>query len=131
MISKQLANLQQTHDNISGRLQANREALAGELKSQAIVKARIEEQLSHSGFASAIEVRNILSRQQDMENDKKKLPTSGSHLAVATRQLATLKSDIGEKHYDEEIHRHLVNRINAAADEITAKISIWANWKVN
>jgi DNA repair protein SbcC/Rad50 len=121
LISSRLTDLKKNHDNISGRLQANREALAGELKSQAILKARIEEQLLHSGFASAIEVRNILSRQQDIENDKTKVTGFRQSFAVTTRQQATLTSDIGEKQYDEETHRHLVNRINAASDEITAK----------
>ncbi len=121
LISSRLTDLKKNHDNISGRLQANREAHTGELKSQAIMKARIEEQLSHSGFASTIEVRNILSRPQDIENDKTKVAGFRQSFAVATRQLATLKSDIGEKHYEEETHRQLVNRINAAADELTVK----------
>ena len=59
VISKQLANLQQTHDNISGRLQANKEALAGELKSRDTMNDRIDEQLKHSGFATLVEVKNI------------------------------------------------------------------------
>jgi DNA repair protein SbcC/Rad50 len=121
LISSRLTDLKKNHDNVSGRLQANRESHSGELKSQAIMQARIEEQLTHSGFASTSEVRNILSRRQNIENDKAKVAEFRHSFAVATRQLATLQSDTGEKHYDEEIHRQLVNAINVAADELTLK----------
>ena len=50
VIGNRLTNLQKNQDNISGRLQANREALAGELKSRDTMNARIAEQLAHSGF---------------------------------------------------------------------------------
>ena len=121
LISSRLADLQKSHDNISGRLQANREVLAGEMRSKASLDARIEDQLSNSPFSSAIEVKNILAREQDIENDKKKVADFRQSLAVCTRQLATLKLDMDEKHYVEETHRQLVNRINESADELTAK----------
>jgi len=121
LTSSRLTDLQKNHDNISGRLQANREALDGELKSQETMNARVEEQLTHSGFTSAIEVRNILLREQDIENDKKKVSDFRQSLAIATRQLATLKTETAEKNYDEETHRQLVNLLKVATEELTAK----------
>jgi exonuclease SbcC len=121
LISSRLTDLQKNHDNISGRLQANREAHAGELRSQEIMNARITEQLANSGFTSVIEVKNILSRIQDVENDKKRVFDFRQSLAVATRQLATLKTETVEKQYDEIIHRQLVNWLNEATEELTAK----------
>jgi DNA repair protein SbcC/Rad50 len=121
IITGRITELQKSHDNIAGRLQANREALAVESKSQSALKARIEEQIVRSAFSSAIEVKNILSRGQDIENDRKKVTEFRESLAVATRQLSSLRTETGEKHYDEENHRQLVNRMNEAAGELNAK----------
>jgi exonuclease SbcC len=121
LTSSRLTDLQKNHDNISGRLQANREALAGELRSQETMNARIAEQLAHSGFISVVDVKNILSRTQDVENDKKKVSDFRQSLAVGTRQLAALKTETGEKQYDEETHRQLVNVLKASTEDLTAK----------
>jgi DNA repair protein SbcC/Rad50 len=121
VISDRLKDLQKNHDNISGRLQANREALAGELNSQAKLKTRIEEQFALSDFSSDAEIRNILSHEQDIGNDKKKIADFRQSIAVATKQLSSLQSETADKHYDENIHRQLVNQINTASAEITEK----------
>jgi exonuclease SbcC len=119
LVNSRLIELQKNHDNISGRLQANREALAGELKSQALINSRIDEQIMQSAFGSASEVKDILSREQDIENDKKKVDDHRQSLAVANRQLSTLKSESGEKTYAEESHLQLISQINKAIDELT------------
>jgi DNA repair protein SbcC/Rad50 len=120
-VSERLKDLQKNHDNVSGRLQANREALAGELKSQAKLNDRIVKQLALSGFSSANEIRNILSQEQNIENDKKKVTDFRQSIAVATRQLSSLQSETAEKHYDEDIHRELANQISVASAELTEK----------
>jgi DNA repair protein SbcC/Rad50 len=121
-VSSRLADLQKNHDNISGRLQANRKVLEDELKSQNILDTRIKDQLSLSEFSSALEVRKILSRERDIENDKKKIADFRQSLEVATRQLSSLKAEAGERHYNEEIHRQLVNQIKGTTDDLTVKI---------
>jgi DNA repair protein SbcC/Rad50 len=120
-ISNRLKDLQKNHDNIFGRLQANREALTGELKSQDKLNARIEEQLALSGFSSLSEIRTILSHEQDVVNDKKKVADYRQSVAIANRQLSSFQTETAGKNYSEDIHRQLINQINAGSDEITEK----------
>ncbi len=121
LINSRLTNLHKNRDTISVSLQANQEALAAELKSQESITARIEEQLKNSAFPSVIEIRNILSRKQDVEHDKKKVSSFRQSLAVALRQMSTLTSETGEKQYDEETHRQLTTLLNETSEEITSK----------
>ncbi len=119
LINSRVANLQKNQDIISGRLQANKEALDRELKSLAALKDRINDQLVRSGFEALEEVQGILSGAQDVENEKKKVADFRQALAVATKQLSILKSETGEKSYNEEKHRQLVTAISDATNKLT------------
>ncbi len=69
-----------------------------------------------------MEVRNILARKQDIESDKKKIADFRQSLAMAAKQLSSLKAEAGERHYDEERHRQLVSLIKGTADDLNIKI---------
>jgi exonuclease SbcC len=121
VINSRLTELQKNHHTISGRLEVNRAVLTDERKSLDIRNVRIEEEIAHSAFSSVIEIKNILSREQDIENDKKKVTDFRQTQAVATKQLSTLKAEAGEKRYVEETHRQLVTWIRAAMEELNTK----------
>jgi DNA repair protein SbcC/Rad50 len=117
-IMESLSALQTEHDRISGRLQANNKALSEEIFSQHSSHHRIEEQLKNSAFSTVVEVKNILAGIVDVESDRKKMTEFRSQLSFAEKQLGDLRSEKGERVYDEELHIRLIEWLEQAAEEL-------------
>ena len=118
-ISNKLTSLHKDHDNISGRLEANRQTLAQEIDTQKAITERIQEQLSQSDYKSAVDVEKILAQTLDVEKEKKKVADFRQTVVISEKQLVVLKTDLGNQTYDEELHQKLVLFIKQFIEELT------------
>jgi DNA repair protein SbcC/Rad50 len=118
-MSNRLTSLHKDHDNILGRLEANRQTLVQEIDTQKTITERIQEQLIQSQYKSVADVDKILAQALDVEKENKKVADFRQTLVISEKQLEVLKSDMGNQSYDEELHRKFLLSIKQASEELT------------
>jgi len=75
------------------------------------INIKIAEQLSLSGYQTAVWVENILSRPIDLVPEKKKLTEFFSDLQLTDSEYNRLKNEIGTAEYNEEFHNELMDAL--------------------
>ena len=99
--------VQQKRDESSGKLQANRIILAQEQKLQIEILGQINHRLSASVYSSVDQIKEILNKKIDLETEKQKNQDFRQQLQLSVDQIGILKTGIGERVYDADIHQKL------------------------
>lgn len=118
-MSNKLTSLHKDHDNILGRLEANRQTFLQEIDTQKTITERIQEQLIQSQYKSVADVDKILAQALDVEKERKRVADFRQTLVISEKQLEVMKSDLGNQTYDEELHRKFLLSIKLALEELT------------
>lgn len=143
-------NLRTEHANVTGAyeqaaslLQNNRTTLAGltgqlgELKNQEIkfvqqknaVDQQITDLLLAAGFDTEKEVENVLETSMDIERERQEIEHFQKELHTLDTQLKILVKKVGDKTYDPEEHKLLVEAISTLEREVSEKTQQLGNDK--
>ncbi len=110
-LSLQLQGLRKTKDVLNGSLAANQTQLNQEKTISAKLNQELEKKLVSSDFKAVEAVRQIIGWSLDIRTEKQKTTTFRQEISVAIKQLEQLTAEIGERKYNSESHRELLERL--------------------
>ncbi len=110
-LSLQLQGLHKTKDVLNGSLAANQTQLNQEKTISAKLNQELEKELVSSDFKAVETVRQIIGWNLDIRTEKQKTTTFRQEISVAIKQLEQLTAEIGERKYNSESHRELLERL--------------------
>jgi len=119
----QLANdkkmdLQKNRDILLGRLDVSKEVLKQEFAQKETLDIKLEYQLGESDFSGLSQVKDILARSMDMEQEKKKLNSYRQSLDYTEKQVVALRTEMGEQVYDAQQHQQVQNDVQQLAEDL-------------
>ncbi|SHK00243.1 exonuclease SbcC [Tangfeifania diversioriginum] len=108
-------------DILSGSLKTNRTELEKDQETTETLKKRVDEQLAESSFQSVDEVVQILSEPLDTDAEKQKVAQFNKQLDSIKSSLEQFQNEIGERVYDADSHKKLIDGISLLKEQITQK----------
>ena len=108
-------------DILSGSLKTNLKELEKDQETTETLKKRVDEQLAESSFQSVDEVVQILSEPLDTDAEKQKVAQFNKQLDSIKSSLEQFQNEIGERVYDADSHKKLIDEISLLKEQITQK----------
>lgn len=120
-LTLQLNQLRKIKDTVSGSLEAHQKELMAESETNAGLQQQFAAQLGQSGYESMAQVKEILSREINLEVEKQKLSDFRQQMAFLQNQAILLEQEIGTRSYDSSAHRKLQADIHTLTEELNQK----------
>lgn len=120
-MEQQMSALRKDQDTLQGRLEANRKSLQQEQTRLQQLNLQIEDSLRQSQYTDLSRIEQILNQQLMIEQEKKRLETFRQALEVSSKQLESLKIEIGDQVYDESTHKQIQISLQELGRELTGK----------
>jgi exonuclease SbcC len=108
-------------DILSGSLKANLRELEQDQTTIETLKKRVDEQLANSSFQSVDEVAQLLSEPLEADAEKQKVAKFKDQLLRSKSSLEQLQKERGEREYDAESHKKLIDEISLLKEQISQK----------
>jgi DNA repair protein SbcC/Rad50 len=120
-LTNKLTGLRKTKDTVSGSLEANRKELFQESEANSAIQNELADRLQKSSYANIEEIKQILSREINLELQKQKLADFRQQFHLLQNQLAQTQNEIGNRVYDSEAHQKLIAEIAAIGENLNQK----------
>ncbi|MEI6141689.1 MAG: SbcC/MukB-like Walker B domain-containing protein [Mariniphaga sp.] len=117
----EISLLQQKREASMGKLETNRITLEREQVTFDDIKAKIEQLLADSQYASVDQVKAILDLKLNVEAERQKIQDFRQKLQLSINQLELLKIEIGDRTYVLEDHLKLQEELMKLKGEMEAK----------
>ncbi len=120
-LSEEVTDLRKSRDTLAGSLRTNKEEREEEQKYYVGLHQQLDERMLESDWKDIDEVRKVLSRPVDIENQRRILKGFREKQAAAFHRCDELKKDMGSNVYDGEAHQQLLEEIKAMGEKISEK----------
>ncbi|HPE77721.1 MAG TPA: SbcC/MukB-like Walker B domain-containing protein, partial [Draconibacterium sp.] len=111
-ISAKLTELRKSKDTLSGILSANRLALKSESENLENLQLKLDIELKKTEYSNFGEVKAILSQAINLAENKTKIDNFKQSLSLAKLRFGEIKTEMGDRIYNDEAHKKLLIEIN-------------------
>ncbi|HEY3371106.1 MAG TPA: SMC family ATPase [Prolixibacteraceae bacterium] len=120
-LSTQLNELRKTKDTLTGSLAANRKELSQEQLDNEKWQLQLLNKLEKAGYGTVDEVKNILALEMNLEVQKQILSDYRQQVVSLQSQELQLHKEIGDRCYDSDAHKKLIEEIDANLKDLNLK----------
>lgn len=120
-LTNQLTDLHKTKNTLSGILNANKQELLLEQKTNSGLFEQLNEKLKQSEYESLTEVKKVLEQPIELEKQKKNIAEFKQDLAFVSSRLQEIEVEMGKRFYDAEAHHKIKAIISEIIQDISAK----------